>query len=292
LLLLLVPVVFLLFFVYFYYMLSRIERQTEALSRAEQQVAHWVLEHPKQAANATLAEVADACGTSEPTVIRFCRSVGLSGFREFTRRLTEAMSQPVSNIHRDLNADDTPSDAISKVLDASIRSLLDIRAQLSAMPVDVTVAAMSIARQIAFVGLGASGHVATDACQKFFRLGLPCSALTDTPTILQFAAIAQAADVLVFTSQIGQSVELQRAARMARENGATVIALTDPDSGLAAAADILFPCPAQPDANVYTPMSSRLAHLALLDALQVSLALALGEQAVDRLKRCKLALQV
>ncbi|MGI9270531.1 MAG: MurR/RpiR family transcriptional regulator [Woeseiaceae bacterium] len=271
-------------------MLGQIERQSEDLSRAEQQVARWVLEHPPQAASATLTGVAVECGTSEPTVIRFCRSVGLGGFREFTRRLTEALSQPVSNIHRDLNADDTASDAVSKVIDASIRSLIDVRAQLSSMPVDAAVKAMSSARQIAFVGLGASGHVASDACQKFFRLGLPCTALTDAPTILQYASIAREGDVLLFASQTGQAPELSNAAGTARNNGATTMALTDPDTGLADSVEILFPCPALPDANVYTPMSSRLAHLALLDALQVSLAIALGDAAVENLRRCKDAL--
>jgi len=268
-------------------MLRDIERQSESLSRAEQRVARWVLEHPKQAANATLATVAQACGTSEPTVIRFCRRLGVSGFREFARRLTEALSQPVSNIHRDVSASDTASDAVTKVFDASIRSLIDIRSRLSSMPFDAAVTAMSAARQIAFIGLGASGHVATDACQKFFRLGLPCTALTDTPTILQFAAIAQPDSVLVIASQVGQSPELARAANLAMQNGATVAALTDPDSMLAAAAGILFACPAQPDASVYTPMSSRLAHLAVLDALQVALAIALGSVAMENLRRCK-----
>jgi DNA-binding MurR/RpiR family transcriptional regulator len=34
-------------------------------------------------------------------------------------------------------------------------------------------------------------------------------------------------------------------------------------------------------------MSSRLAHLAVLDALQVALAIALGDTAVENLRRCK-----
>jgi RpiR family carbohydrate utilization transcriptional regulator len=278
-------------FLYFYYMLSQIERQTASFSPAEERVARWVLRHPKQAASATLAEVASNCGTSEPTVIRFCRRVGTGGFREFTRRLTETLSQPASNIHHDLAADDSTSDAVSKVFDASIRSLMEIRNQLSSMPVDAAVAAMTRARQIVFVGLGASGHVASDACHKFFRLGLPCNAVIDSPTILQQSAIAEPRDVFVFTSQTGQLPELSRAATMARESGAPVIGLSDPDSKLAKCVEILFPCSAQPDANVYTPTSSRLAHLALLDALHAALAIALGRKAVDRLNRCKDALQ-
>ncbi len=273
-------------------MLSHIERQTEHLSRAEQGVARWVLAHPRQVTSSTLAEVAAACGTSQPTVIRFCRSVGASGFREFTRRLTEALSQPVSNIHRDVSANDTAADATSKVLDASIRTLVEIRSQLSSMPFDAAVAAMRKARQIAFVGLGASGHVASDACQKFFRLGLPCTALIDTPTILQYASITTPRSVIVIASQMGGAADLVRAAKIARGNGATVMALTDPDSALAAAVELLFACRAQPDASVYTPMSSRLAHLALLDALQVALAIRLGDTAVENLRRCKDVLTV
>jgi RpiR family transcriptional regulator, carbohydrate utilization regulator len=272
-------------------MLSYIQQLTSDLSRAEQRVARWVVEHPNQAAGATLAEVARACGTSEPTVIRFCRHIGLRGFREFTIRLTEALSRPISSVHRNVGAEDTTADAVTKVLDTSIRALVEMRSSLSSMPFDEAIRALRAARQIGFAGLGASGHVASDSCHKFFRLGIPCTALVDTPDLLQFAAIADANDVLIIISHSGAWPELGRAADLARARGATVIGLTDPDSRLAASVHVLFPCEAVEDASVYTPMSSRLAHLALLDALQVALALSMGDAAVDRLRLSKRALR-
>lgn len=268
-------------------MLTHIEQRYASLSPAEQRVARWIASHPREAAAATLATVARACGTSQPTVIRFCRRLGLRGFRELGIRLTEALSQPGSYLHRDVSPDDTAPEAIAKVIDASIQALLTVRSQLASMPVAQAVAAMSNARQLAFAGLGASGHVARDACQKFFRLGIPCTALTDTPMILQFAAIAEPADVLVIASQTGRWPELARAAELAQNNGATVIALTDPQTTLAGAADIVFAYNALEDSNIYTPMSSRLAQLALLDAMQVALALRLGEPVVTKLKSAK-----
>ena len=272
-------------------MLHRIEQQSASLSRAERRVANWVLAHPRQAADATLAEVARACGVSEPTVIRFCRSVGLGGFRELTIRLTEALSRPASYVHRDVSGDDATSDAVTKVLDAAISSLMDMRAQLFSMPIDEAAAVLCNARQITFVGLGASGHVAADARHKFFRLGTPCSAHTDTPSILQAAAIAGPGDVLVIVSHLGGWAELDRAAANARENGATVIALTNPSSGLARIANLVFGWDPHEDTSVYTPMSSRLAQLALLDALYVAFALSLGDVAAEKLRRSKDALQ-
>lgn len=271
-------------------MLSLIERRSADLSPAGQRVARWILEHPRQAASATLAEVARACGCSEPTVIRFCRRVGLGGFRELTIRLTESLSRPASYVHRDVRPDDAADDAVLKVLDASIRALVDIRAELSAMPIRAAIAAMADARQIAFAGIGASGHVAGDACHKFFRLGIPCTALTDNTLILQFAAIAGPGDVLVMLSHSGRWTELVEPLSLARDRGACVIAVTDPTSPLAAAASLLFAVDAIEDTSVYTPMSSRLGQLALLDAVHVALALAQGEQAVAKLRSSKQAL--
>ncbi len=271
-------------------MLKRIERRFPSLSRAEQRVAGWVLAHPRRAADATLAEVAAACGASEPTVIRFCRRIGLDGFRDFTLRLTEALSLPASYVHRDVGPDDTIPDAVSKVVDASIRALVETRAVLPSMPLDRAASRIQKARQLVFLGLGASGHVATDAAHKFFRLGIPCSAMSDGPSMLQLAAIVEPADVLLFISAKGGWTDTIDAARIARERGATVIALTEPASELAASSAIVLGIEALEDTGIYTPMSSRLTQLAVLDALHVALALSLGHRASENLRAGKEAL--
>lgn len=271
-------------------MLAVIEQRLPDLSRTEQRIARWVLQHPKQAANSKLAAVAKACDASEPSVIRFCRHIGMTGFRDFTIRLTESLSRPAVFVHRDVSRDDTTIDAVAKVMDASIRALVSVRANTSSMPFDAAIAVLKAARQITFVGIGASGHVATDACHKYFRLGIPCTAVIDTPTALQTAAITTRKDVLIFISLGGTSPDLEQAASLASSRGASVIAVTDPDSPLAQSANILFPCDVLDDASVYTPMSSRLAHLAVLDALQTSLALALGDTALQHLQATKAAL--
>ena len=109
--------------------------------------------------------------------------------------------------------------------------------------------------------------------------------------ILQFAAIAEPDDVLVLLSHTGRWQEFEQAARMATERGATVIAITNAESGLARAASILFPAQVIEDTSVFTPMSSRLAQLALLDAIHVALALKRGSSASDTLRLSKDALQ-
>ena len=271
-------------------MLPDINQAIPSLSPAEKAVAEWILEHPRQATDATIAAVARAAGTSQPTVVRFCRSMGIDGFRDFKLRLASAISRPDSVVHKDVTPDDSVNEAVGKVLDQSLRALDELRGRIASLPFEPALEALGQARQIVFAGLGASGEVARDALHKFFRLGIPCSAATDTPMLLQMAAIAEKDDVFIVVSSLGRWPSVVRAIRQAAERGATVIALTDPDSPLAEAANLVLGSRTEEDTSIYTPMSSRLAQLALLDALQVALAVRLGATAETRLRLSKQAL--
>lgn len=271
-------------------MLPDISQAIPSLSRAEKAVAEWILAHPREATDATIAAVAEAAGTSQPTVVRFCRSMGVDGFRDFKLRLASAISRPDSVVHKDVTPDDSVHEAVGKVLDQSLRALDDLRGRITSLPFEPALLALSHARQIVFSGLGASGEVARDARHKFFRLGIPCSTATDEPTLLQMAAIAEKGDVFIAVSSLGRWPSVVAAIRKAVECGATVIALTDPASPLADAASLVLGSRTEEDTSIYTPMSSRLAQLALLDALQVALAVRLGPTAEKRLRLSKQAL--
>jgi len=272
------------------YLMDRIEREIAALSPAEARVAGWVLENPHRAVEASISDVAAATRVSEPTVIRFCRSVGVSGFRELKTRLIAALERPESFLHQNVNVDDSTRNAVSKVLESSIRTLIDMRELIPDMPFDAAVSAMSGAHELIFNGLGASGHVARDARHKFFRLGIPCSTALDSQTMLQRAAIIRPGDVCIAISHTGGWPEMVHAMQLARKRGATVIALTDPHAALAEAATLVFECHPPEDTNLFTPMSSRLAQLAVLDALQVALALEQGAIAQENLELSKAVL--
>ncbi len=271
-------------------MLTEIQSAVATLSPAERTVADWVLAHPRGVTEATIADVARETGVSEPTVVRFCRSIGARGFRDLKLRLAESVGRRQSLAHSDVATDDDVQTTVRKVMDRSIHALQDVRETCSSMPFEAAVEAMAAARQIVFVGLGASGDVARDACQKFFRLGLPCATATDAPAILQYGAIAGSSDLFVAISRSGRWRSLATAMQRAADTGAAVVALTSQGSTLARLATHTFRVDVEEDANLYTPMSSRLAQLTVLDALQVALALRLGDAADKRLRASKQAI--
>ncbi len=62
-------------------LLEQIQSRLEDLNKAERKVAEIILQNPQQATRFSIAALAQAASVSEPTVNRFCRSFGVSGYR-------------------------------------------------------------------------------------------------------------------------------------------------------------------------------------------------------------------
>ena len=272
-------------------MLTRIDLMTDKLPRAERKVAQWVLSRPHGVLNTATADAAAQAGVSEPTVVRFCRSIGCDGFRDFKVRLAQHLASHHDVVHADVARGDDAGAIVAKVIGRSIRELQGVQERLNAGDVDRAADLLAAAERIAFFGAGASGAVAIDAQNKFFRLGFATSVFVDEPSMRQAAAVVDERSVIVAVSKAGSSTALLQAVRIARGAGAPAIAVTSPASPLSARVDACLLVDVDEDTSAYTPMSSRLAQLAVLDVLQVATALRLGDAAVRRLERSKAALR-
>ena len=124
-------------------------------------------------------------------------------------------------------------------------------------------------------GAARSGVVAADAQTKFFRYGIPANAYSDPYLVSMSLNVLQAGDVVIAISKSGALPELQTAVERVRELGVRVIAVTAPDSALAALADVVLPVDVD-EAVADRSMVARLLHLALLDALVLEVALRKG----------------
>ena len=271
-------------------MLDRINQLRDRLSPAEMAVADWLLAHPDRLGDLRLATLAERAGVSEPTVVRFCRSVGATGFRDMRLRLAGYLATRGEVLHAEVAAEDAPATVADKVIGASIRELRRVQQAVDGDRLDQAAKALARAARIAFVGVGASASVALDAQNKFFRLGLACAAFCDEPSIRQAAAVSAADTAFVAISKTGESSAVVAAVEDAVRAGAATIALTSPGSRLALAAQTPLLIDVDEDTALYTPMSSRLAQLAMLDVLQICTAIRAGSAALDYLDASKAAL--
>jgi RpiR family carbohydrate utilization transcriptional regulator len=272
-------------------LLKRIAALRETLSPAEAKVANVLVSAPAWVLGHALAAVAERAGVSEPTVIRFCRSLGLDGYAALRLRLAESLASGASLLYRDVAADDSAADLIAKIFERSAHTLLEVRSQLVPARLEEAIALLAKARRIEFYGLGSSGIVAADARHKFFRLGLFAVSYADAHVHGMAATMLGARDVVVAISSTGRTIDLISSVEIAREGGAAVIAIAPPGSPLTQHASVSLEFSVDEDPDVYSPMTTRLAQLAVIDVLSVGVALRLGPGLMERLERTHLSLR-
>ncbi|MCC4117700.1 transcriptional regulator HexR [Aromatoleum toluclasticum] len=272
-------------------LLARIAASFDDLRKSERAVAEFVLAHPNEVLSISIAELAYRVGVSQPTVARFVNALGFTGFKDFKLRLAQSLASGVPYVHRDVGPDDSLDEVAPKVFNRTIGALISVRNQLDAGRLERAVELVTRAGRMEFYGVGNSGIVATDAQHKFFRFGIPSVAYSDPHTQGMAATLLEEGDVVVAISASGRTPEIIRACELAREAGAEVIAITASGSPLARSATVLLAADVPEDPDVYAPMTSRIAHLAIIDVLSVSVALASGPELIKRLERTKQTLR-
>jgi Transcriptional regulators len=73
-------------------LLEQIQGRLDELNKAERKVAEVILLNPQQATRFSIAALAQAAKVSEPTVNRFCRSFGVSGYPELKLQLAQSLA--------------------------------------------------------------------------------------------------------------------------------------------------------------------------------------------------------
>jgi len=253
-------------------LIRRITDNRAELRKSEAKVADFVLANADGVINMRIVDLAAHSEVSEPTVIRFCRALGFDGFQSFKLQLAQQLGLGGVYTQFAIDDNDTVADLCYKVFDTTVGSLLTVRDELDPHILEQAINTINNARRVEFYGFGASGSVAADAQHKFFRLQLSTAALTD-PHIQHMSAISLGNDdVIVAISQSGQTRALLQSVKLAKEAGATVIGLTPENTPLSEICCIPIYVNMEEDMQAFSPVSSRIAHLVVIDVLAMGVA--------------------
>ena len=258
------------------------------LRKSDRKVADVVLADPERFINATIAETADTAGVSQPTVIRFCAAIGCEGFQDFKIRLAQSLALGTPATHSVISDDDTSRQVATKIFNYTITSLDWARHKLDISAIDQAVETILAAKHLEFFGFGASAVVAQDALQKAPLFGIPCNAAMDSHQQLMAASMMQPGSVAIAISNTGITRPIVELARLSREQGAKIISITgSPSSSLAACSDVVINVETLDNTDLFTPTTSRIAALAVVDILSTLVARRLGQSHNQRLARMK-----
>ncbi|MFG6192244.1 MurR/RpiR family transcriptional regulator [Nonomuraea sp. JJY05] len=254
--------------------LARIRGVEPTLTATHRRIAETILADPAAVAASTIGELAERCGTSLTTVTRFCRELGLAGYPELRLALAAELGRndaaPREQSLIAFSPDDPASLVLRSLLASDMRAMEETAAQLDLEAVDRAVSALVRARFIDFFAVAGSAGVAMDLHLRLHAVGRPGALWTDVHSAVCSANARDGHDVALGISHSGTTAEVVEPLTIAKERGATTIAVTNfPRSPLAEAADIVLTTAAQDTPFRAGGVAARHTQMLVLDCLYI-----------------------
>ncbi|MGJ3493876.1 SIS domain-containing protein [Piscirickettsia salmonis] len=270
-------------------LLKHIQNFLHELRKSERKVGEWVLNNSQAVIHLSITDLARYAEVSEPTVLRFCRNIGCQGYQDFKLKLAQSLvSQPKTPVTlTEITAHDTSTSLKEKIFQGAAIALQNAQHDIDAGILDEAIATILAARRVGIFGFGASGVVAQDALHKMFRLSIPAIACMDSHMQSMTALMLSQGDVMLAISRSGRTKEIIESVNLAKNAGATVIGITSHGTPLANVATLGLTTAATNDTELYTPMTSRLIHLSIIDALAIGIAIKRKHTISEHLSRVK-----
>ncbi len=257
-----------------------------SLTPAERAIAGVLLDaRATSEAGLPLAHVAVVADVSEAAVVKFAKRLGFTGFRELREVLLAYRQLHGVDLHEELSLADDTATVVRKVFSTAIQALGDTQAIFDVRSFEAAASALATAPTRLLFGVGGSATIARDFEHKLLRIGIPSRAHDDPHLMAMGAALLTPADVVVAISHSGATTAVVEATELARERGATVVAVTNSaESKLAQIADAVLVSASQGSPITGENAASRIAQLTLLDALFVRVAQRRGGDALRNLE--------
>ena len=223
---------------------------------------------------------------SEGSIVRLCQQLDLKGFQDLKLSLARDLVEPVQFIHEDLKPEDDVDTVVEKIFRSDIQALADTLKVLDLAAMQAAVKLILAAERVEFYGIGSAAPVAIDAHYRMLRIGIKCSVVVDSHVQAVSASLTGPEVVTVTISHSGSTMETLAATRLAKESGAKTIVITNyGKSPILAYADVVLHTAARETQFRTEALTSRIAELGIVDALNACVALATYQRSLDNIRR-------
>lgn len=260
-----------------------------SFSKAEKKIADFLIQNPNNILPLYITELAKQCDTSEATIVRFSKRLGFDGYQQL--KIAIAQESEYHPINENITQSDSAESIFQKVCDDIYCSLEKTKKAIDGGNLDRCCQAILASNNILVFGLGNSASVAMDASHKIFRLGLNAHAYTDNHLQAIASAHTDGQSVVIGISHSGQSKDIVQAMQIAKQNGATTIAITNlGKSAIDKVSDVILHTVSDETNYRILGLSSRIAQLAIIDTIYSYLVCRL-EDSNERIARTEFSLK-
>jgi DNA-binding MurR/RpiR family transcriptional regulator len=266
--------------------------QQSQFSKTNQRIAHAILSEPHSFVEKPIEDLTTWLGVSAPTVTRFSRMLGCDGLKDLKLKIMGSVRVGIRYLEPQ-----TPPGSIAEVAERvskrAQKTIADIHHNVDLERAQAVVDRITACHTLyAFGSGGVSSWLIEEIQNRFFRLGIRVIPCNDHQMQFMLATAVERTDVVICCSLTGANLELEKAISVAREYGATTIALTPSGTSLAAAVDELLPIDSPPDEDILSPASIRYAYLIAIDIISYGVAIARKDAGREKLRRLKQQLAI
>lgn len=269
--------------------LDRLSAEWHTLTPEAQKAARYVLENPTDVGVSTVREIAEAANVKPNTFVRMARQIGFEGYDDFRAPFREAIRRGTVNFPerarwlQDIRKSGELGGLYADMVGAALRNIEETFAAIDAEDLKVAAEAIWASRQVFTLGVGVNNsnarnftYLASTGMKQFHAIPRPGSTPVDD------LAWADGQDVLIAMTCKPYRTEVIEAVRIAREQGMTVIALSDsPASPIILGADHGFVVGA--DTPQFFPSS--VSTIALLETLLSFVIAVASDEIVERVEK-------
>lgn len=271
---------------------SLIRTKYNTLSTSQKVVADYVLANPEKVMLNTLSEIAEICGVSETTVLRFLHKIDFKSYQLFRINLTQELSSndSASTTYEDVKFSDSIDTIIEKVVLSTSSAVQDIKELVDYRVIEEVIQNILAARKVVIIGVGASGAIAIDFFHKLLKLGIESVYSNDAHMINMLTMNMQKEDMLVVFSHSGESREVLDAVTIAKEREVCTCAITSYEkSTLSRNCDLLV-CSSSIETSLRSDaMVSRIIQMVIIDIIYVSIIVKKGDAVLSQIHNSRLA---
>ncbi|PWL18911.1 RpiR family transcriptional regulator [Falsochrobactrum shanghaiense] len=256
-------------------------------SGLEKKLAAFVLDNVDLVVNSSIADLAGQAGVSPPTVTRFCRRLGCQGYSDFKVQLAKITYVGLRYLMPETQTN-TVEEVAEDIITKAQNALFQLHRQLDLKAMERAAYLLRGAEFIqAFGAMGNSAMIANELHNRLFRLGCRVNASTDHSMNHMLSAAAQPGTVVIGSSITGRDRDLLECMKLLRAREIPTIAITQSNSPVALASDIVIAIDLEEGKNIFRPTSTRYAYLAAIDILANMVAYADRNRAVHVLRQIK-----
>lgn len=273
---------------------SNIEASAATFTPTMRRIAKTIRDNPAIVLEKNISQIAEVCGTSVASIVRFCNAVGVSGYTELRMSLATELAKEAAQfgsgliLGAEIARTDTLKEMAVKVASLEMLAIEETVSSLDFETLERVVAALDQANRILLFGIGASHFVAQDLHQKLFGVGRNAFLMADTHEAWSAALLSPENTVAMGFSHSGMTTDTVQFLNLARQNGALTVAITGtPESPLVRIAEERLIARARESALRAGAMVSRIAQLAIVDCLFMGVARLRYEETIDALRRTR-----